>query len=107
MTATSTTKSGLPIRKLIRLGDASLFTEQNDHNPTVAAVCPACQGCGRWSEDSGGVHRDYQCSTCRGVGCVDSPSKMFDSDAPPVTVPANSKGWVTCPGCGKRFNTNY
>jgi hypothetical protein len=51
--------------------------------------------------------RDYQCSTCREAGCVDSPSKMFDNDAPPVTVSANSKGWVTCAGCGKRFNTNY
>jgi hypothetical protein len=106
-TPPKTTESGLPIRKLVQFADPTLFTEENDHNPTVAAICPDCHGVGRWSEDRGAVHRDYMCPKCRGLGCVDSPAKMFDPDAPPVTVQANSKGWVTCPGCGIRFNTNY
>ena len=98
------TKSGLLIKKFIEYSDASLYTDENDHNPIVAADCPKCGGLGRWSEDDeDGSHHDYVCHVCRVTGAADVPAPLFDNDLPARETTADDKGWVRCPNCGKGF----
>ena len=105
----TSTPSGLPIQLPGgRFDELSLFTDDNDHNPTVAMPCPQCNGRARFfteytTEDGQRVHADGVCAHCDGRGVIDRPTKLFSNDRPAETVRPNAHGFVTCPGCGRRF----
>jgi hypothetical protein len=89
--------------KQIRFDDATLFTDDNDHNPVVRAICPDCKGAARICVQHGPLHGDGFCATCHGVGSLDRPGRLFDNDAPPESVTPNQHGYLKCPGCGVAF----
>jgi hypothetical protein len=99
------TDSGLPIVKHFRFDDATIFTEENDHNPLVAAKCPECRGRGTWAEPNpeAGDHFNCGCQTCNLSGVIDEPARLFDNDNPPLTITADPEGRAKCPHCGWRF----
>lgn len=80
--------------------------EHPEHNPTVAAPCSKCNGRGKWSEYHGLVHQLHGCKACDGTGFdIFTPSQLFKNDAPPLHAQLDEHGWVTCPGCSRRFAT--
>jgi hypothetical protein len=89
----------------IDFSDRTLFTDENDHNPIVQKICHICNGRSRRFSEKNGVHSDFQCHHCRGVGSVNEPSKLFEDDTPPVELKVGPEGWLKCPNCERRFNT--
>ncbi len=68
--------------------DHTLFTDENDHNPRLARVCPKCGGkpiiiVDYTGPDGRHVHGDGVCSRCRGLGVIDEPLKILHT---PVAV---------------------
>jgi nitrite reductase/ring-hydroxylating ferredoxin subunit len=85
----------------------TLFTEANNHNPTVLQDCPSCGGTGHvggsWLEGGMPVEADYVCPACGGSGITGEAEPYFSTDWPLADAEADDGGWVTCPRCGWRF----
>ena len=88
----------------------SLFTDENDHNPSVMPDCPRCHGTGRACEhladaDGAEVHAFDTCGDCGGAGHLPGakPERMWPEGIEVIDVSANDAGWIRCPCCGKSF----
>ena len=89
--------------------DHSLFTDDNDHNPLLAKVCPKCGGkpiiiVEHTTPDGRHIHGDGVCDRCRGLGVIDEPGEWFSNGADECVVRPNVNEFLQCPGCGKRFS---
>jgi hypothetical protein len=45
-----------------------------------------------------------QCPDCAGAGTNGELEPFFANDAPVETVVAGVDGWLSCPGCARRFS---
>lgn len=89
--------------------DHTLFTDENDHNPRLARVCPKCGGkpiiiVDYTGPDGRHVHGDGVCSRCRGLGVIDEPGEWFSNGANECVVRPNPYHYLQCPGCGRQFS---
>jgi hypothetical protein len=87
----------------------SLFTDDNDHNPQLAKVCPGCDGAPRTyhentDPDGQRVICDGLCQRCRGLGVIDEPGEWFSNGAEECVVRPNAHDFLQCPGCGTWFS---
>jgi len=82
------------------------FSDDNDHNPIVARVCPKCNGQPKliYERFRNGTAIDRCCSRCQGLGVVDEPGGYFSNDEPVQTVRPNSHDFLQCPACRIHFN---
>src|SRR5690242_4879952 len=77
----------------------ALFTDDNDHNPQLAKVCPECDGkptiiIEHTLPDGRRVHGDGVCSRCRGCGVIDEPGSWFSNGAAECTIRPNKHGFL-------------
>lgn len=82
-----------------------VFSDDDDHDPLVLEDCPACRGRGTRCDESDGMARLDTCDACDGAGTTFALVRHFANDAAPVEVTVDASGWVTCPGCHRRFST--
>jgi len=86
---------------------AAIFTDANDHNPTVLQDCSGCDGRGTQCRHSivDGVEQYAlgECTACGGTGITGEVEPCFANDVPERSASVDDQGWITCPSCDWRF----
>lgn len=76
-------------------------SEQNNFNPLITKMCPACKREGFLYFEDGDSWYKLKCEKCGGKGTYKEP--MFTAGDEPVLLEVNDEGWSKCPKCGFRF----
>lgn len=100
------------LRKRLRLSqyprrrDAA-FTDENGHNPWILEDCPECGGNGKRCTVQGAAYLMETCAACEGLGTTSQVVRCFPEDGSELEAVVDAHGWITCPGCERRFSTRY
>lgn len=84
----------------------AVFTDENDHNPTVLKECPTCRGSGLVCNESEGMASTDVCPECDRTGVIAETRPYFTNDSSEVEASPGPDGWLKCPACGYRFSPN-
>jgi hypothetical protein len=98
-------RRSLILSRYPRRSDA-VFTDENDHNPSVLQTCPTCRGSGRFCVESERVASTDACADCEGTGIIAATEPYFSNESPEIDVMPGLDGWLECPTCGFRFSPN-
>ena len=82
------------------------LADDPEHNPEVLEDCARCRGRGQACTSS--KDDEYaleECPDCKGSGTTYRVVRYFENDRPAQSAELDAKGWITCPGCGRRFSS--